>query len=82
MINPGSIRAQWDVDAQVWVASSEEVTGLVTEAGTIQTLVEKLRALMPQTNPWLAHGAHIQITPDEEGITAWNSRFLSTRPNR
>ncbi len=42
------IRAFWDEEARVWVATSEEVPGLVTEADTIEKLVEKLKVLIPE----------------------------------
>jgi hypothetical protein len=43
-----SVRAEWDEDAAVWVATSDEVPGLVTEAGTFDGLVEKLRVMVPE----------------------------------
>lgn len=42
------IRAEWDDEAQVWVATSDDVPGLVTEAPTIEALVERLRAIIPE----------------------------------
>ena len=41
------IHAQWDDEAQVWVATSEDVPGLVTEASSIEALVERLRVIIP-----------------------------------
>lgn len=41
------IDAFWDVDASVWVATSQDVPGLVTEADTIETLSQKLRDIVP-----------------------------------
>jgi predicted RNase H-like HicB family nuclease len=42
------VRAQWDADARVWVATSEDVPGLVTEAETSEALVEKLNVMIPE----------------------------------
>jgi predicted RNase H-like HicB family nuclease len=42
------IRAVWDEEARVWVATSEDVPGLVTEADTIEKLVEKLKVIIPE----------------------------------
>lgn len=42
------IRAIWDAEAQVWVAESENVPGLVTEADTIEVLTAKLRNMIPE----------------------------------
>ena len=42
------IRAQWDSEAGVWVAESEDVPGLVAEADSPNALVQKLRTLIPE----------------------------------
>jgi len=42
------ILAQWDSDAGVWVAESEDVPGLVAEAESPNGLAQKLRALIPE----------------------------------
>ncbi|MDP4829600.1 MAG: DUF1902 domain-containing protein, partial [Burkholderiaceae bacterium] len=42
------IRAEWDDDAKVWVATSDDVPGLVTEANTIELLAQKLESLVPE----------------------------------
>ena len=42
------IRAQWDHEAGVWVAESEDVPGLVAEADSPNVLVQKLRTLIPE----------------------------------
>lgn len=43
-----TVTASWDDEAGVWVAESEDVPGLVTEAPTIDRLVEKLQAMIPE----------------------------------
>jgi predicted RNase H-like HicB family nuclease len=42
------VRAEWDPDARVWVATSEDVPGLVTEADTVEALMSKLRVMVPE----------------------------------
>ncbi len=42
------VRAQWDEEAQVWVAESANLPGLVTEAETVELLFEKLRVMVPE----------------------------------
>ncbi|WP_287127619.1 DUF1902 domain-containing protein [Candidatus Cyanaurora vandensis] len=42
------VEAFWDAEATVWVATSEDVPGLVTEAGTIETLMQKLQCIIPE----------------------------------
>jgi predicted RNase H-like HicB family nuclease len=41
------VKATWDEEAQVWVASSDDVPGLATEADTIEGLLAKLRVMIP-----------------------------------
>ena len=42
------IKAFWDENAEVWVAESEDVPGLVTEAATMELLISKLKVLIPE----------------------------------
>ena len=42
------IRAFWDDDARVWVATSDDVPGLATEADTLDALVNKLQVMIPE----------------------------------
>lgn len=42
------IRAEWDDEAEVWVATSDDVPGLVAEADTAEALLTKLRGLIPE----------------------------------
>jgi hypothetical protein len=43
-----TVRARWDSDAGVWVASSDDVPGLVTEAASWDALAAKLVSLVPE----------------------------------
>lgn len=42
------IKAFWDSPANVWVASSADELGLVAEAESLDTLVVKIRELVPE----------------------------------
>ena len=42
------VHAKWDPEAKVWVATSEDVVGLVTEADTMEQLLEKLEVMVPE----------------------------------
>ena len=42
------IRAVWDDEANVWVADSDDVPGLVAEAATLESLMVKLETLIPE----------------------------------
>ena len=46
--NQITVNADWDPEAKVWVASSDDVPGLVTEADTVEALVEKLSVMIPE----------------------------------
>ena len=47
-IKPLFVRAEWDEEAHVWVATSDEVPGLVTEGDTLEGLIEKLKIMIPE----------------------------------
>lgn len=42
------VRAEWDDEARVWVATSDDVPGLVTEADMLESLSVKLETLIPE----------------------------------
>jgi hypothetical protein len=43
-----TVRAEWDDEAAVWVASSDDVPGLVTEGETLEGLIAKLHVMVPE----------------------------------
>lgn len=45
---PYFIRAEWDEEAHVFVASSDDVPGLATEGETLEGLIEKLKIMIPE----------------------------------
>jgi len=42
------VQADWDAEAGVWVATSEDVPGLATDAETIERLTNRLRVMIPE----------------------------------
>jgi len=42
------VTALWDAEAGVWVAESAQVPGLITEAPTMEALMDKLQVLIPE----------------------------------
>jgi hypothetical protein len=51
------VRADWDPDAKVWTADSDDVPGLSTEAETVEGLMSKLEVMIPELlelNGWPA----------------------------
>jgi predicted RNase H-like HicB family nuclease len=47
MNKPYFVRAEWDAEGSVWVATSDDVPGLITEAETIEALDAKLKSMVP-----------------------------------
>ena len=47
-VKPFFVRAEWDEEASVWVATSDDVPGLVTEEATMEGLIEKLKVIIPE----------------------------------
>ena len=43
-----TVNAEWDPEAKVWVATSDDVPGLITEADTVEALTEKLSVVIPE----------------------------------
>jgi predicted RNase H-like HicB family nuclease len=48
MAHEHTVNANWDTEAGVWVATSDDVPGLVTEAKTFESLLKKLRIMVPE----------------------------------
>jgi predicted RNase H-like HicB family nuclease len=47
-MSPCHVKAEWDPEAEVWVASSDDVPGLATGADTFERLVEQLKVVIPE----------------------------------
>ena len=47
-VSPYRVIVEWDDEARVWVASSEDVPGLATGADTLEDLIEKLKIVIPE----------------------------------
>ncbi|MCC6947435.1 MAG: DUF1902 domain-containing protein [Bradyrhizobiaceae bacterium] len=43
-----TIQARWDGEASVWLATSEDVPGLVVEADTWPAMIEEVRIVLPE----------------------------------
>lgn len=41
------INARWDSDAGVWLATSDDVPGLVVEAGSWPAMIDEVRLVLP-----------------------------------
>ena len=38
----------WDNEAQVWIATSDDIPGLVLESGSFDALIERVRYAVPE----------------------------------
>ena len=58
------VTAQWDDEAKVWVATSQDIPGLVTEAASLDALLERVLAVAPEL---LEDNAHLLDGADHAG---------------
>lgn len=42
------IHISWDPEANVWIATSDDIPGLVLEAGSFDALLERVRFAVPE----------------------------------
>ena len=56
------VEAEWDAEANVWFATSDDVPGLAAEADTIDALRSKLEIMIPELLS--ANGALPEGVPD------------------
>lgn len=43
-----NVMFHWDPEALVWVATSDDVPGLVLESGSVDALIERVRRAIPE----------------------------------
>ncbi len=43
-----TVNLTWDKEADVWVATSDDIDGLVLESGSIDALIEKVKIAAPE----------------------------------
>jgi Domain of unknown function (DUF1902) len=43
-----TINARWDPEASVWIATSNDIAGLVVEADTWPAMIEEVRLVLPE----------------------------------
>ena len=43
-----TVFANWDPEADVWIANSEDLPGLVLESGSLDALMERVRYAVPE----------------------------------
>ncbi len=64
-----TINLNWDNEAGVWIATSDDVDGLVLESGSIDALIERVRFAVPE----------LLNLNDKNKLEVANLHFLSER---
>jgi hypothetical protein len=64
------VQAFFDEEAQVCVATSDDLVGLVVEAETLDSLIKKIQEIVPD----LAEGNGFDVQPDDK------MRLVTTSP--
>jgi predicted RNase H-like HicB family nuclease len=59
------VTAEWDEDAGVWVATSNDIPGLVTEAANLDELTKRVVAVAPELLEDNAHLTEEEIHPGQ-----------------
>ncbi len=72
---PFFIRAEWDETARVWVATSDDVPGLVAEDDSLENLILRLKVMIPELLS--ANGHNVE---DEMPFEVLTRRFEIARP--
>ena len=72
------VHATWDPEAKVWVAESDDVIGLITEAATPDALIEKLGEIIPVL---LEENDHADGLPEIPYSVMWETTQIA-RLNR
>jgi predicted RNase H-like HicB family nuclease len=60
-MKPFKINAEWDNEAHLWVATSDDIDGLAIEASTVDALIERLKIVIPE----LIAADHVEMPSDE-----------------
>jgi len=55
-----TIKLEWDSQANVWIATNDDVPGLVLESGSFDALIERVRYAVPEL-PKLNQKEHAEI---------------------
>ena len=58
----------WDTEANVWVATSEDVPGLVLESGSFDALLERIKYAIPEL-----------VALNGQKVSSYNITFFAQR---
>lgn len=69
-----TVKLFWDSEASVWVATSDDIKGLVLESGSLDVLIERVRMTVPEllklNNKPLEHAKIAFLTDRVEEVCA------------
>ena len=69
-----TVNLLWDADASVWVATNDDIKGLVLESGSLDVLIERVRMTVPDllklNNQLLEHAKIVFLTERVEEVCA------------
>ena len=68
------VKVSWDSDARVWVAESDDVPGLVTEADSFDAVVQKVLRMIPELLE-LNRGQTLKDRPEVVFKGEWRQRI-------
>jgi predicted RNase H-like HicB family nuclease len=74
-----TVNAEWDPEAKVWVATSDDVPGLITEAATVEALTEKLAVIIPELLQVNGHLLGNEVRELPINIIAHREQLISLR---
>lgn len=57
-----TVRLEWDDEAGVWIATSEDIPGLVLESGSFDALLERVRFAVPELLELNSSAAPLTLT--------------------
>ena len=72
-----TVHAEWDGESNVWVATSDDVPGLITEASSVEILTEKLAVLIPELLE--ANGALVGLGQVPINLIAHREQLVTLR---
>ena len=69
-----TVKLFWDSEASVWVATSDDIKGLVLESGSLDVLIERVRMTVPEllklNNQPVEHAKIVFLTERVEEVCA------------
>lgn len=69
-----TVKLFWDSEVDVWIATSDDIKGLVLESGSLDVLIERVRMTVPEllklNNQPVEHAKIVFLTERVEEVCA------------